>query len=165
MHSKFLEFTPRSFSPMSVPGLPNKARNAVNAALDAMSDWRNETANSSEKNGAEVVEKMSAAAKALGWPEQVVDTVRAQIQSAAQIQIKTMDQIMDVWEEQLKLPDPTAAPSSGMLSKLKSPAGSWPGAGGFDPMNPMQAWLQFLEQWQKQLAEATASWIKTGKQQ
>jgi hypothetical protein len=165
MHSKFLEFTPRSFSPMSVPGLPNKARNAVNAALDAMSDWRNETANSSEKSGAEVVEKMAAAAKALGWPEQVVDTVRAQIQSAAQIQIKTMDQIMDVWEEQLKLPDPTAAPSSDMLSKLKSPAGTWPGTGGFDPMNPMQAWLQFLEQWQKQLAEATASWIKTGKQQ
>ena len=165
MHSKFLEIAPRSFSPMSIPGLPNKAREAVNEALDAMSGWRNETASSSEKNGAAVVEKMAAAAKALGWPEQVVDTVRAQIQSATQIQIKTMDQIMDVWEEQLKLPDPTAAPSSGMLSKLKSPAGSWPGAGGFDPMNPMQAWLQFLEQWQKHWAEATATWVKTAKQQ
>jgi hypothetical protein len=165
MHSKFLEITPRSFSPMPIPGLSNKAREAVNAALDAMLAWRNETAHASEKNGAEIVEKMASAAKALGWPEQVVDTARAQIQSVAEIQIKTMDQIMDVWEEQLKLPDPTAAPTSDMLSKLKSAAGSWPGAAGFDPMNPMQAWLQFLEQWQKNCAEAMTTWAKSGKQQ
>ena len=95
MNNKFLEITPRSFSPMAIPGLSNKAREAVNAALDAMSAWRNETANANEKNGAAVVEKLAAAAKVLGWPEQVVDTVRAQIQSVTEIQIKTMDQIMD----------------------------------------------------------------------
>jgi hypothetical protein len=167
MHSKFLEITPRTFSPMPMPGLSNKGREAVNAALDAMSTWRNETADASEKHGTEVVEKVAAAAKALGWPEQVVDAVRAQIQSVSEIQIKTMDQIMDVWEEQLKLPDPTSAPMSSMMSKLKSspgfsPAGNWP---GFDATNPMQAWLQFLEQWQKHWAEAMATWGKTGKQQ
>ena len=31
------KFTPRSFSPISIPGLSNKSREAVNAALDAMS--------------------------------------------------------------------------------------------------------------------------------
>jgi hypothetical protein len=165
MPSKLLEISPRSFSPMPIPGLTNKAREAVNAALDAMLAWRNETADANVKNGTEVVEKLAAAAKALGWPEQVVDIVRAQIQSATQIQIKTMDQIMDVWEEQLKLPDPTTARASDMMAKLKPPAGGWPGAGGFDPMNPMQAWLQFLEQWQKQWSEAMAAWTKTGKQQ
>jgi hypothetical protein len=164
MHSKLLEITARSFSPMPIPGLSNKAQRVVNAALDAMSTWRNEIADASEKSGAEVVQKMAAAAKALGWPEQVVDTVRVQIQSATQIQIKTMDQIMDVWEEQLTLPDPTTAPTSDMLAKLKSPGGSWPSGGGFDAMNPMQAWLQFLEQWQKHWSEAMTTWVTTVRQ-
>jgi hypothetical protein len=142
MHNKFLEITP------PIPGSSNNARLAVNAALDAMSAWRN----ASKKSGAEVVEKMAAAAKAVGWPEQVVDMVRLQIQSVTEIQIKTMDQIMGVWERQLKLLDSTAAPTS-----------SWPGAGGFEPINPMQAWLQFLEQWQKNSAEAMAMWVRTAK--
>src|SRR5262245_45533985 len=81
MPNKFLGIAPRSFSPISIPGLSNDAREAVNAALDAMSTWRNETADASEKSGKAVVEKLAAAAKALGWPEQVVDTVRTQIQS------------------------------------------------------------------------------------
>ena len=164
MDKKFLEFAPRIFSPMPIPGVSNNAREAVNAALDAFSTWRNETASASEKNGTEVIEKMAAAAKAMGWPEQVVDTMRSQIQSITEMQIKTMDQVMDVWEQQLKLPDPTTAPWSGMMSKLKSSASSWPGAGGFDPMNPMQAWLQFVEQWQKNWQEALATWGQIGKQ-
>jgi len=61
---------------------------------------------------------MAVAAKALGWPEQVVDAARAQIQTVTEIQIKTMDQIMDAWEEQLKLPNPIDA--STMMNKLKS---------------------------------------------
>jgi len=42
---------------MSVPGLSDEARKAVNA------------------------EKMAAAAQALGWPEQIIDASRAQMQS------------------------------------------------------------------------------------
>ena len=80
--------------------------------------WRNETAHASGKSGQQVVEKMAVAAKALGWPEQVVDAARAQIQTVTEIQIKTMDQIMDAWEEQLKLPNPIDA--STMMNKLKS---------------------------------------------
>ena len=160
------KFEPRSFSPMPIPGLSNKAREAVNAALDAMSNWRNEAAHASEKNGKAVVAKLAEAAKALGWPEQVVDTVRTQIQSVTEVQIKTMDQIMDVWEEQLKLPDPTGTSTSAMLSKLKSaPAfgSAWPGAGDLQMANPMQVWLQFLEQSQKSWADAMATWTRTGK--
>jgi hypothetical protein len=165
MDKQFPGFAPRSFKPMPIPGVSNKAREAINDALDAFSTWRNEAASASEKNCTEVVEKMAAAAKALGWPEQVVDTIRSQIQSLTEMQIKTMDQVMDVWEEQLKLPDPSAAPWSGMLSKLKSPGSGWPGAGGFDPMNPMQAWMQFVEQWQKNWQETMANWVKIGKPQ
>jgi hypothetical protein len=40
----------------------------VNEAFDAMSAWRIETAKSSEKNSEQVIEKMAAAARSLGWP-------------------------------------------------------------------------------------------------
>ena len=50
MHNKFAEVSPRNFNPMSVTGLSGEARKAVNAAFDAMSTWRIETAKNSEKN-------------------------------------------------------------------------------------------------------------------
>ena len=165
MPSKFEKMTPRNFNPMSAPGLSDEARNAVNAAFDAMSTWRTETANNSEKNIEQVIEKMAAAARALGWPEQIVDATRAQMQSVTKMQIQTMDHMMDAWEEQIKSPNP----SSAMLSKLKSlpsfgPAGSWPtaGDGQMAAMNPLEFYMQFVEQWQKACADAMAFWAKAG---
>ena len=101
----------------------------MNAVFDAMSTWRTEAVNNSEKNSERVIEKIAAAARALGWPEQIVDTTRTQLQSVTKMQIQTMDHMMDVWEEQIKSPNP----SSAMLSKLTSlpdfgPTGSWPNA-------------------------------------
>jgi hypothetical protein len=65
-----------------------------------MSDWRNELAQANLKNGKAAINKLTAAAQALGWPPQVVDAARAQLQSAAEMQTTTMDQLMEVWEEQ-----------------------------------------------------------------
>ena len=56
-----MEDNPRNFNPMSVPGLSDEARQAVNAAFDAMSAWRIETVKNNEKNSEEVIEKMAAA--------------------------------------------------------------------------------------------------------
>src|SRR6516164_8872163 len=150
---------PRNFNSMSVPGLSDEARQAVNAAFDAMSAWRIETAKSNEKNGEQLIEKMAEAAQALGWPEQIVDACRAQLQSIMKMQIQMMDHMMDVWEEQIKSPNPMTAPSA-MLSKLKSlpgvPAGTWPNADALAgaAMNPMQFWVQWAEQCQKAWADA-----------
>jgi hypothetical protein len=44
---------------------------------------------------------MAAAAAALGWPEQTVDAARVRMQSIVEVQIQTMDQMMDAWEAQL----------------------------------------------------------------
>jgi hypothetical protein len=112
----------RNFDPTSTPGLSAEARKAVNAAFDAMSTWRTETLNNSEKNVAQVIEKMAAAARALGWPEQIVDATRAQMQSITKMQIQVMDHMMDIWEEQIKSPNPSA-----MLSKLQSLSSFWAG--------------------------------------
>ena len=170
MPDKLVEVTPRSFNPMSIPGLSNRARDAVNAAFDAMSSWRNETADSSEKHSKQVIEKMAAAAAALGWPEQIVDAARMQMQGITEMQIKTIDHMMDAWEEQLKLPNPMTASPSAMLSKLKSlpgfgATGSWPGAAAFQQAatNPMQLWMQFAQQWQKSWTDAMSYWEKAGK--
>jgi len=150
----------RKFDPMSIPGLSTEARDAVNAAFEAMSTWRTETVNNSEKNLEQVIEKMAAAGRALGWPEQIVDATRAQMQTLTKTQIQMMDQMMDAWEEQIKSPNPSA-----MLSKLKSlssfgPAGSWPNLGDVSTTNPMQFSMQFVEQWQKVWAESMAFWTK-----
>jgi hypothetical protein len=50
MQNKFAEVNPRNFNSISVPGLSDEARKAVNAAFDAMSTWCIETANNNEKN-------------------------------------------------------------------------------------------------------------------
>src|SRR5262249_7187322 len=42
----------RDFNPMSIAGLSDEARQAVNAAFDAMSAWRMDIANSNEKKTA-----------------------------------------------------------------------------------------------------------------
>jgi hypothetical protein len=134
---------PRNFNSMSVPGLSDETRQAVNEAFDAMSAWRIETAKSSEKNSEQVIEKMAAAARSLGWPEQIVDAIRAQLQSITKMQIQMMDDMMDVWESKLK-----------SLSGV--PTGTWPHADAFagKAMNPMQFWVQWAEQWQKAWADA-----------
>jgi len=150
----------RKFDPMAVPGLSNEARDAVNAAFDAMSTWRTETVNNSEKNLEQVIEKMAVAARALGWPEQIVDATRSQMQTVAKAQIQMMDQMMDAWEEQIKSPNPSA-----MMSKLTSlssfgQAGSWPNTPDMSGMSPMQLSMQFMEQWQKVWSDSMAFWTK-----
>jgi len=155
MAKSFTDKSARKFDPTS-PALSNEARDAVNAAFDAMSRWRTETVDNSEKNLEQVVEKMAAAARALGWPEQIVDATRSQLQRVTKTQIQMMDQLVDAWEEQIKSPNPT-----GMLYKLNAapgfdPAGTWAKAAE----NPMQFYMQFFEQWQKTWSDAMAFWTK-----
>jgi acyl-CoA reductase-like NAD-dependent aldehyde dehydrogenase len=143
---------PRNINPSLVSGLSAEARDAVNAAFDAMSTWRS----TSEKGIAQVIEKMAAAARALGWPEQIVDATRAQMQSITKMQIQTMDHMMDAWEEQIKSPNPSA-----MLSKLKSLPSF--GSAGMAASNPLQFYMQFAEQSQKAWVDAAGFWSKAGK--
>jgi len=150
---------------MSMPGLSSRAQDAVNAALEAMSNWRSEAAENSEKNIKRVIGKMAAAAAELGWPEEIVDTARIQLQNLTEMQIKTIDQMVDAWEEQLKLPNPSSP--SAMLNKMKSAAGSpgsWPGADAFQMgmTSPLQLWMTFAGQWQKAWTDMMTTWTKSG---
>ena len=153
MPFEFLASKPREFNPMSVSGLTNEARDGVNAALKALTTWRNEVTAVNEKNGKRVIDQMAEAASALGWPEQVVSAARTQLQSIADVQIKTMDQMAEAWETQVKSPNPMSA--SPKLSELHSPYGLTPPSS-----NPLEVWMQFVEQWQRSWGEAMAAFGK-----
>ena len=150
----------RNFDQMLTAQLSDDAREAVNAAFEAMSTWRNEIVNS-EKNSEQVIEKMAEAARELGWPEPIVDATRMQMEAITKMQIQTMDRMMDTWEEQIKSPNS----SSTMLSKLTSlpnfgPVGSWPDNLQMAALNPFQFYMEVAQQWQKTWADAMASWAK-----
>ena len=165
MQDKPDEVTPRHFSLMSAAGLSDEARKALNAAFDAMSTWRIETAKTSERNSEQVIEKMAAAARALGWQNEIVDSIRAQMQGITRMQIQMMDHVMDAWEEQIKSPNPMGSFPSAMLSKLNSLPGlglAGSGSPGTAAVNPFQFWIQIAEQWQRASTDAMASWTKAG---
>src|SRR5258708_37769087 len=159
MENKDAEVTPRNFNPTWAPRLSDEARKAVNDAFDAMSAWRIEAAKNNEKNSEHVIEQLAAAARALGWPEQIVDATRAQMQGITKMQIQTMDQMMDAWEEQIRSPNVMAGSPSAMLSKLTSlpgaiPAGRWPSPNGLGATNPMEFWMQWAGRGQKAATDA-----------
>ena len=146
MSVAFFETKPRAFNPVATSGLTKEALEGANAALKALVTWRNDIADTNQKNGERVLDQMAAAAKTLGWPAQVVDTARTQLKSVAEVQVKTMDVMMEAWEEQLKSPNPMASPSE-MLSKLTSlPSFT---ATPASAVNPIEVWLKFAEQWQQ----------------
>jgi predicted O-linked N-acetylglucosamine transferase (SPINDLY family) len=168
MSIKFAEADPHNFNPAFAPGISDEARKAVNSAFEAMATWRAETVNTSERNSERVIERMAAAARALGWPEQIVDAARTQMEAAVKMQIQTLDRMMDAWEEQLKLPNPSLA-GSAMLSKLKSlpgfgSVGSWPTAdASLAEFNPLKVYTQFVEQSFRAWSDAISSWDKGGR--
>lgn len=165
------------FNPMLTPGLSDDARKAVTAAFDAMSAWRNDMMAASERGGERAFDKMSSAAKALGWPAQIVDSTQSQMQSITKMQIQMMDQMMDAWEAQLKSSNPMGAFPSEMMERLKSlpgmgAMGGFPGMMGMPGMpgmeqlqgmmtNPMQFWMEMGQQWQKNWAQAMSFWANS----
>ena len=145
-----------NFDPASIPGLSNEAREAVSAVFKAMTAWQSETAKLGEKNSKQVFDKMATAASALGWPEQIVDAARTQMQTIGEMQTKTMEHIRQAWEEQLKLPNAAMASPDAFLSKFQAmpnlgAAGSFPNADALRAAAaaPMALWMEFGRQWQQ----------------
>ena len=156
MPKMFAEVTHRNFDQMSTPKLSDDARKVVKAAFEAMSTWREQIVN--QKNSEQVIEKMAEAARKLGWPEQIVDATRTQMEAITKMQIQTMDQMMDTWEAQIKSPNS----SSTMLSKLTSLPNFGPvGPNSGNPqmaLNGFELYMQVAQQWQKAWADVMASW-------
>lgn len=157
--------------------LGEDTKKAVIQAFDAMSNWRAELAEMGEKNSNAVFDKMAEAAKSLGWPTDFVELSRKQMQSASKLQLQAVDQVMDVWEKQVKaLGAPGQFPSFPTFPNFPNVPGfgsgsgfpQYPGGGGagFPGMpdfsaggvNPIQFWMQAAEMWQKGWQQAISTW-------
>ena len=145
------------------PKLTKEAREAVSEAFDAVAEWHTEMAAGSNN----VFKKMAIAARALGWPDYVVNAIIAQVQGITQVQIQLTSHILDAWQEQIKSPNPMAHFPTAMMSKLQSWPGlsstfEWPTLEVFGDLsrNPAQFWMQMGEQWQKSWAQAMPAWAE-----
>lgn len=152
--------------------LGEDSRKAVIQAFEAMSNWRSELAEISEKNSDAVFDKMSEAAKALGWPTEFVELSRKQMQNASRMQLQAVDQVMGLWEHQARsLGTPGQFPSFPNMPGFGSVGGSSEGAGagssmfpgmpdlGSAQMAPIQFWMQAAEMWQKGWQQAMSTWM------
>ncbi len=121
----------------------DEARKSMDAAINAFSNWRDEIATQSEKNSKAVFDQMAAAAKAVGWPSEFVEMTRSQMQNASKMQLQFMDQVMDIWENQMKNPADAFKPEAWQdaykkltanipgMSNLPAAGGSFPGMPNF----------------------------------
>lgn len=139
--------------------LTEDSRKAVTQAFEAMSDWRSQMSDLGEKNSTAVFDKMAEAAKSLGWPTEFVEISRRQVASATQMQTQIVDQVMNVWEQQLTNPgQPLTMPK--FSAGAGNPFGSIPGFGDLSstPMMPVQLWMQAAEMWQKAWQDSMSNW-------
>jgi predicted O-linked N-acetylglucosamine transferase (SPINDLY family) len=140
----------------SVTGsLDREGREALNAVFDALSAWREEVAASTARYSQTVLDKMAAAATAMGRPKEVVETSRKHFEQASKMQTNMIDQLMDAWQEQLKSPMP--GPFNVQLRRF-------PGMGLGASQNstfqiaPVQLWMEAAEAWQRNWASAWSMW-------
>lgn len=133
--------------------LPRETREAIKAVFDALSEWRDEVSTSTERYSETVLEKMAAAARALGWPKELVDASHKHLVQASKAQMHIIDQLMDAWEKQL-----TAPASDQFIAQLRT----LPTAGfGITPeamSNPFGFWMQAAETWQRNWTSALSMW-------
>ncbi len=153
---------------LNAAGVSEEVRSALKSAFEAMCDWRSDAANMAERHGNKVFDKMGTAAKAMGWPPELVDMTRQQMQQASKMQLQVLDQIMDAWETQVKSPG-AGFPAGGSVTPFQFPNfGNFPGMPDLKempdfagmPTAPLQFWMQAAEMWQKSWQQALSSWME-----
>lgn len=149
--------------PLPTAGLSDEARKAITQSFEALQDWRRDVAGSTERYQNDVFDKMGAAAKAMGWPDNLIEASKAQMKQVSQIQLTMIDQIMEAWQHQVKSPGslPSMPAASGMVAGMPDMT-QLPGMGalGSLPLAPVQFWMQAADMWQKSWQQAMSQWIE-----
>ncbi len=129
--------------------LPREAREAIKGVFEALSEWRDEVGATTERHSEMVLDKMAAAARALGWPKELVDTSHKQLTQASKAQMHLIEQLMQAWEKQL-----TSPTADQFMSQLRTlPMGL-----GATPSTPLDCWMQAAEMWQRNWESALSMW-------
>jgi hypothetical protein len=135
--------TSSDFRSVNVPGVTKEVREGVTAALDALSNWRDEIETANERCLGKVLDQTSAVARSMGWPDQAVKTTRDYLEQISKAQTKMIDGLMERWKKQLKSPMPMEVPhrlTSGFSVGAKPE---------FNPLTPWAFWMQAAEMWQR----------------
>ena len=127
--------------------LPRETREAIEAVFDALSTWRHEIGVCAERHSETVLDKMGAAARALGWPKELVEASHKHLAQASKMQMHVIDQLMDAWQKQLT--SPTSDQFIAQLSTLPSP--------GYTA-TPIDFWMQTAEMWRRNWESALSMW-------
>jgi hypothetical protein len=138
----------------SISGLNEEARKAVNGVFDAMAEWRDEVSSTTQACTDKVLDRMGEAAKAAGWPSELVDATRSQFQQASRMQSAFIDQmLMDAWQQQLT----SRRVPSGEIGQM--PGLDQAPSGMNVAMAPLQMWMQAAELWHKNWQLAFSRWM------
>jgi hypothetical protein len=131
----------------SLTSLSNEARQAVTAAFDAVAHWRNEIVAANERCLTKVLDQVTDAHRALGWPEQVTRAAKEHFLQASKIQSHMLDQAMDAWQQQLKTQHaqsgiPAFIFQASVPSQFTIPASEM-------MLTPFKLWIEAAETWQR----------------
>lgn len=141
------------------------ARPAATAALQSLSKWHDEVVAANERCLTDVLEQTAAAARAMGWPEHVINATRDQLLNASQLQTQAIDQLSALWKKQLESsasPMPVARSLFDPMQRLPSSnyPGSMPEMFGIagQPFGPLLLWVQTAEMLQRNWIQAMSFW-------
>jgi hypothetical protein len=142
----------------SLISLSNEARQAVTAAFDAVAHWRNEIVAANERCLTKVLDQVTDAHRALGWPDQVTRAAKEHFLQASKIQSNMIDQAMDTWQQQLKSQNAHSG-TPGFIFQAPVPSQFTIPASDmmrFSEMTlaPFKLWIEAAETWQR-------TWITT----
>src|SRR5262245_40930608 len=130
-----------------------EVREELSATFDALTNWRDDITNANERYLDEVLDRTSALARAMGWPDQAVSFARQYVEGAAKAQTAMMDQTIEAWKRRI---NSTSAPTAFTVPKFGTMPGfgTTPGSGTmpeFNALAPWTFWQQAVEVWQRAL--------------
>jgi hypothetical protein len=135
----------------NIPGMTKEMRESVVAALNTMSNWRDEIETANERCLGKVLDQTSAVARSMGWPDQAIQTTRQFLEKTSKTQVEMIDQVMEGWKQQLKSATAPMAIPRTFTGQLPghSPSMFPVAMPEFNPFAPWTFWLQAAEMWQR----------------
>lgn len=130
-------------------------RKAFAAVADALTEWREEFEETAERHREAVTEKMADAARAVGWPNEVVEMSRKHLTQVNTFQMQMLDQFIDAWQQQLKSPV-----AGDFMSALRGAGPSLQGGPAMSDLasQPFDFWMRAALAWQRNMASAWSLW-------
>ncbi|MEM6495329.1 MAG: hypothetical protein AAF709_01240 [Pseudomonadota bacterium] len=143
-----------------------------------MAQWREEMAGANERYSDKVFAQMSKAAGSMGWPDNLVEQMRDQVNASTKVQFEMMDKVMEAWRDQIKSADTAMASPTDFMKQMQDMQKSMTGGNGpyqnpmmpdmmklgGMPMAPMHFWMQASEMWQKNMTTAMSMWMSGAQQ-